>query len=85
MFDRLSHFVCPYVEILAIAFILQNGGCIVLNMPVDLIYKRNPSKQFVQVLYMNIDLELRNKTHGPMHYKIGVTCVFSGHEKNTLF
>jgi len=54
-------------------------------MPVDLIYKRNPSKQFVQVLYMNIDLELRNKTHGPMHYKIGVTCVFSGHEKNTLF
>jgi len=54
-------------------------------MPVDLIYKRNPSKQFVQVLYMNIDLELRNKTHGPMHYKIGVTSVLSGHEKNTLF
>ena len=27
------------------------------------------------VLYMNIDLKLRNKLHGPMHYKIGVTCV----------
>jgi len=24
------------------------------------------------VLYKNIDLQLRNKLHGPMHYNIGV-------------
>jgi len=28
---------------------------------------------------MNVDLKLRNELHGPMHYKIGVTCVFNGH------
>jgi len=28
----------------------------------------------------NIDQKLRvYKLHGPMHYKIGVTCVFNGH------
>ena len=27
------------------------------------------------MLYRNIDLKLRNKLHGPMHYKIGVTCL----------
>jgi len=31
------------------------------------------------VLYENIDQILPNKLHGPMHYKIGVTCVYSGH------
>ena len=31
------------------------------------------------VMYTNIDLKLRNKTHGPKHYKIGVTCVYNGH------
>ena len=36
------------------------------------------------VHYTNIDLKLRNKLHGPMHYKIGVICVFSGHKMNTL-
>jgi len=30
-------------------------------------------------LYTNIDLKLRNKLHGPMHYIIGVTCVYNGH------
>ena len=29
------------------------------------------------VLYKNIDLKLRNKVHGPMHYKIGVTYVWT--------
>jgi len=24
-------------------------------------------------MYTNIDLKLRNKLHGPMHYKVGVT------------
>ena len=33
---------------------------------------------------MNIDLKLRNKSHGPMHYKIGVTCVYNGHVFYTL-
>ena len=28
------------------------------------------------VLFTNIDLKLRNKSHGPMHYKIGVTFEF---------
>jgi len=26
------------------------------------------------ILHTNIDQKLRNKLHGPMHYKIGVTC-----------
>ena len=36
------------------------------------------------VLYTNIDLKLRNKSHGPMHYTIGVTCVYYGHVFYTL-
>ena len=36
------------------------------------------------VLHMNIDQTLSNKSHGPMHYKIGVTCVFNGHMFYTL-
>jgi len=36
------------------------------------------------VLYTNIDQKLRNKSHGPMHYKIGVTCVYNGHKINAL-
>jgi len=28
---------------------------------------------------MNIDLKLRNKSHGPVHYNIGDTCVYNGH------
>jgi len=36
------------------------------------------------VLYKNIDLKLQNKLHGPMHYKIGVTCVYIGHRFYTL-
>ena len=31
-----------------------------------------------QLLYDNIDQILPNKLHGPMHYKIGVTCVYNG-------
>jgi len=31
-----------------------------------------------QLLYENIDQILPNKLHGPMHYKIGVTCVYNG-------
>jgi len=30
------------------------------------------------LLYENIDQILPNKLHGPMHYKIGVTCVNNG-------
>ena len=36
------------------------------------------------ILYTNIDLKLRKTLHGPMHYKIGVTCVYNGHEFFTL-
>ena len=37
------------------------------------------------VLYENIDQILPNKLHGPMHYKIGITCVYNGHVFYTLF
>jgi len=28
-------------------------------------------------IYRNIDQKLRNQLHGPMHYKIGVKCLFN--------
>jgi len=34
---------------------------------------------YIKVLYENIDQILQNKLHGPMHYKIGVTCVYNGY------
>ena len=33
----------------------------------------------ITVLYTNFDLKLANKLHGPMHCKIGVTCVYIWH------
>jgi len=46
----------------------------------------NPKKigSTVPVLYTNIDLKLQNKLHGPMYYKLGVTCVYNGHVFHTL-
>jgi len=38
----------------------------------------------IRVLYESIDQILLNKLHGPMHYKIGVTCVYNGHVFYTL-
>jgi len=32
-----------------------------------------------KLLYENIDQLLPNKFHGPMYYKVGVTCVCNGH------
>jgi len=44
-----------------------------------LLYKLN--RAYIKlVLYTNIDLKLRNKSHGPMLSKIGVTCVYNGHK-----
>jgi len=34
---------------------------------------------YVEILYTNIDQTLSNKLHVPMHYKVGVTCVYNGH------
>ena len=34
--------------------------------------------------YENIDQTLSNKSHGPMHYKIGVICIYIGHVFYTL-
>jgi len=34
-------------------------------------------KLMINVNYTNIDLKLWNILHGPMHYKIIVTCVFN--------
>jgi len=36
------------------------------------------------VSYENIDQILPNKIHGPMQYKVGVTCVYNGHVFYTL-
>ena len=36
------------------------------------------------LLYTNIDQKLRNKLHGLMRYKIGVTCVYNVHEIYTM-
>ena len=36
------------------------------------------------VVYENMGQILPNKLHGPMHYKIGVTCVYNGHMVYTL-
>jgi len=36
------------------------------------------------VLYENIDQILLNKLHGPIHYKVGVTCLYNGHVFYTL-
>ena len=35
-------------------------------------------KKQTHVLYTNIDPKLRNKSHRPMHCKIGVTCIYNG-------
>jgi len=35
--------------------------------------------EYNHILYTNIDLTLLNKLQGPMHYKIGGTCVYNGH------
>jgi len=32
------------------------------------------------LLYTKIDLKLPNKSHGPMHNKVGVKCVVIGHK-----
>jgi len=36
------------------------------------------------LLYENIDQTLPNTLHGPMHYKLGVTCVYNEHVFYTL-
>jgi len=36
------------------------------------------------LFYTKIDLKLRNKKYGPIHYKIGDTFVFSGYVSYTL-
>ena len=44
----------------------------------------NWTRSYTLVLYTNIDLKLRNKSHEPMHYKIRVICVYNGHVFYTL-
>ena len=48
-------------------------GNVVVNMHCC-IYNNTATKTD-NLLYVNIDQILPNKLHGPMHYKIGVTCV----------
>jgi len=42
------------------------------------------NRDSILVLYENIDQILSNKLHGPMHYKIDVTCEYNGHMFYTL-
>ena len=37
-----------------------------------------------RILYEDTDQILSKKLHGPMHYKIGVICVYNGHVFYTL-
>ena len=37
-----------------------------------------------KILFGNMDLILPNKLHRPLHYKIGITCVYNGHVFYTL-
>jgi len=39
----------------------------------------------IELFYENIDQILPNRLHRPMHYTIGVTCVYNGHVFYTLF
>ena len=57
---------------------------VVLKKDIKFEKKSIKKKSNCFVLYTNIDLKLRNKSHVPMHYKIGVTCVYNGHKINTL-
>jgi len=43
-----------------------------------------PSSFVSLVLYEDIDQVLPNKLYEPVHYKIGVTCVYNGHMFYTL-
>ena len=36
------------------------------------------------IFFRYIEQKLENKSHGRIHYKIGVTCVYNGHKINTL-
>ena len=39
---------------------------------------------FCIILQENIDQTLLNKLYRPMHYKVGVTCVYKGHVLYTM-
>ena len=49
-------------------------------MPFDQDFSQTSFKSLDnQLLYENIDQIFPNELQGPMHYKIGVTCVYNGH------
>jgi len=48
------------------------------------VYKTLILRFKLQFLYTNIDWKLPNKSHGPIHYKIGVSCVYNRHMVYTL-
>jgi len=47
-------------------------------------WKNATVNSVVQTWNENIDQIRQNKLHGPMHYKIGVTCEYNGHVFYTL-
>jgi len=57
------------------------------QLPTKVVYKLTHVVDFdilKVILYANVDQILPNKSHGPMHYNIGVTCVYNGHVFYTL-
>ena len=48
-----------------------------LGLARDVLIDRELSEAIDYFGYTNIHQKLQNKSYGPMHYKIGVTCVFN--------
>ena len=67
--NGFEHLCNSYIRILP-----RNYGITYINALQNRCYMCNP---WTRVIILNIGLKLRNKLHGPMHYKIGVTCVFN--------
>ena len=71
-----QQFTCPFPTLLFVINIVfvtcyQYCRCYLLSL-------------FALLLYTNIDLKLRNQLQGPLHCKIGVTCVYNEHLFYTL-
>ena len=77
---KLHYSSCPNTRLLSIQRTLF--GNVVVNMHCCI--HNNTATKTDNLLYVNIDQILPNKLHGPMHYKIGVICVYSGHVFYTL-
>jgi len=65
-------------------FIEVNVYSYICTYGITSILRSSKVKHLHVVLCENIDQILPNKLHGPLHHKIGVTCVDNGHVFYTL-